>query len=182
MRRTSIYKMGMAASPPRARDGSAARRPAPARAGPAGKSRAAGSAPRSATRPASRRAYAIRSTSATAWVSWCQVAVSASSCLAAGAGQLVELGPPVVVGRPPPRGDPAAPLQPVQGGVQRALRHLQRGARDLVEALRDGPAVLRPERQRLEDQQIECALREVEPLVRHVCPLSLLQETIREPL
>ena len=46
--------------------------------------------------------------------------------------------------------------------VERALGDLQRVARDLANPLGDGPAVQRPERERLEDQEIERALREVE--------------------
>ena len=36
--------------------------------------------------------------------------------------------------------------------------------------------MLRLERERLENEQVERALREVEPVVVHECPLRLLQE------
>jgi hypothetical protein len=45
-----------------------------------------------------------------------------------------------------------------------------------MEPLRDGPAVLRAQGERLQDEEVEGALREIESLVGHGCPLALLQE------
>src|SRR5215510_1330955 len=74
-------------------------------------------------------------------------------------GELVVLRTPVVVGRAPARLDPAAPLEPVERRVERSLLDLQRGAGDLMEPLGDRPAVLRLERDRLENEEVEGALR-----------------------
>ena len=57
--------------------------------------------------------------------------------------------------------DPGLLLEAVKGRVKRALLHLQRFFRDLLDALRDRPAVLGLEGERLEDQQVESALYEV---------------------
>src|SRR5262245_39652757 len=73
--------------------------------------------------------------------------------LAARPRQLVVLRAAVVVGRGPARADPTAPLEPMERRIERALAHVERVARDLLEALRDRPAVLGLERQGLEDQQ-----------------------------
>jgi hypothetical protein len=49
--------------------------------------------------------------------------------------------------------------------IQGALADLQRRGGDLMEPLRDRPAMARLERERFENQEIECALRKIE-LVR----------------
>src|SRR4051812_35443582 len=62
--------------------------------------------------------------------------------------------------------------------IEGALGHLEDVLGDLLDALRDGPAVLRLERERSEDQQIERALREIDAFATHepVSPFALLQE------
>src|SRR3954467_8068675 len=72
--------------------------------------------------------------------------------LAAGARQLVVLGIAVVVRRGPPRLDPAAALEAMQRRVERSLLNLDDARGDLVEPLGDRPAMLRFERQGLEDE------------------------------
>jgi hypothetical protein len=52
-------------------------------------------------------------------------------------------------------------FEPVQGGVERALLHLQRFFGDLLDALGDRPTVFGLERNRLENQQIQRALDEI---------------------
>src|SRR5262245_59731838 len=74
-------------------------------------------------------------------------------------GELVVLRAAVVVRSAPRRFDPALPFETMQGGVERTLTDVQRGARDLMEALRDRPPMLRGEGNCLEDQQVERALR-----------------------
>jgi hypothetical protein len=49
----------------------------------------------------------------------------------------------------------------MEGGVEGALLHRQHVAREQLDAFRDGPPVERLARERLEDQQIESALKEV---------------------
>src|SRR3954470_15920950 len=61
------------------------------------------------------------------------------------AGELVVLGAPIVVGGAPFGADPSASLEAMEGGVERPLRDLQRGARDLLNALGDRPSMLRAE-------------------------------------
>ena len=46
----------------------------------------------------------------------------------------------------------------MERGVERSLRYLERGRRDLADALGDRPAVLRLERDGLEDEEVERAL------------------------
>jgi hypothetical protein len=53
-------------------------------------------------------------------------------------------------------------LEAMKRGIERALLHLQDVARQLLNAARDGPSVLRFELQRFEDQKIEGALDEVD--------------------
>src|SRR6266849_5335883 len=77
---------------------------------------------------------------------------------------------PVVLRCPPARFDPATALQPVQRGVQRTLLNLQCIARNLLDSLGDGPAMLRFERQRSQDQQVQGALRQVDAFDGHVLP------------
>src|SRR5213592_3376249 len=91
--------------------------------------------------------------------------------------QLVILGAPVVLRSPPFGLDPTSPLQSMQGGIERTLLDAQNVAGDLLNALRNAPAVLRFEGQGLEDQQVECSLRKVDPFVYHkMFPFWLLQE------
>src|SRR5579863_4785344 len=79
----------------------------------------------------------------------------------AGSRQAVELGAAVVLGDPPFGGDRALLFEPVERRVERALGHGKDVAGDLLDALRDAPAVLRLERQRAQDEEIEGALKHV---------------------
>src|SRR5262245_51675561 len=76
--------------------------------------------------------------------------------------QRVELCLAIVLGGAPLGPDPAAPLQPVQRRIERALLDAQRILRDLLNAIGDRPPVLRLEGERLEDQEIESPLRQIE--------------------
>src|SRR5215813_289959 len=62
----------------------------------------------------------------------------------AGGGQFVIFGLPVVLRRPPLRGDPALRLQPVQRRIQRPLAHPQYILRNPLYALCNVPSVSRP--------------------------------------
>src|SRR5262249_15447785 len=80
---------------------------------------------------------------------------------AARAGERIELRG-ARAGRVAPLGlDPALLLEPVQRGVQRALLHLQLVARHLLDPLRDGPPVLRLERQRAQNQDVQRPLNQI---------------------
>jgi len=78
--------------------------------------------------------------------------------LAATLRQLVKLGFAIILGRSPFRLDPSASLQSVQCRVKGALSNLERIAGNLLYALGDCPAVLRPQRNRFENQNIEGSL------------------------
>src|SRR6476661_4262870 len=80
---------------------------------------------------------------------------------AASLRQLVELRVPSRVGLAPLRRNEPLLLETVQCRIQRPLRDLENVLRHLLDALRDRPAVLRLDSQRLEDQQIERALDEI---------------------
>ena len=86
---------------------------------------------------------------------------------AAGGGKFVILRAAIIFGSAPAGFDPAATLQAVQRGVQRALLDLQNVFGDLLNTFRNGPAMLRLESNRFEDEQIESALRQIEFCGRH---------------
>src|SRR6516165_8921736 len=90
--------------------------------------------------------------------------------------QFVVFRPPVVLRSAPARLDPPAPLQTVQRRIQRPLPHLQDPAGHLVDALGNGPTVLRSERQRAQNQKIERALRKIEHRFRHASPLRFYRK------
>src|SRR4029077_20837934 len=62
------------------------------------------------------------------------------------------------------------------------LLNAQNIARNLLDALRDGPAMLRFKKERLQNEDVHGTLRKFEMCSRHIVPLSLLQETIRDLL
>jgi hypothetical protein len=55
-------------------------------------------------------------------------------------------------------------FEPVEGGIERSLLDAQDVVRHLLDATRDRPAVLRFELQRLEDEEVERSLNEVDGL------------------
>ena len=61
----------------------------------------------------------------------------------------------------PVRGQQPAVFEPVESGIERALRHLHDVARDQLKALRDAVAVNGPAGDDLKDQQVERALGEI---------------------
>jgi len=93
-------------------------------------------------------------------------------------GQFVVLGAAIVVGGAPVRLDPSAALEAVEGRIERSLLDAEDLFGDLLDALGDGPAVLRAERERAEDEEVERALRKFDTRNRHV-PLYLLQDNVR---
>ena len=84
-------------------------------------------------------------------------------------GELVDPGSAIVLRATPFRFDPAAAFQAVQRGIERALRDSEGRFGDLVQSLRNGPAVHGLEGQGLEDQEIESPLGQVE-LAAHGFP------------
>ncbi len=76
--------------------------------------------------------------------------------------------------------NPTAALKAVQSGIQRTLLNAEHIAGDLLDAFRNGPAVLRTQGESPEDEQIQSALGEIQFFVRHeVLHLLLGQEKIR---
>src|SRR5687767_6135187 len=67
----------------------------------------------------------------------------------------IEPGTPVVLRRSPLGVDPSALLEAAQGGVQRALVHRENVARDLLDYLRDPPAVHAFMAQHAQDEEVE---------------------------
>src|SRR5690348_3324352 len=102
--------------------------------------------------------------------------------VSSGLRQLVVLRMPAVFSHGPFGLDPAAPLQAMQRRVERALFDAQHVFGNLLNALRNGPAVLRLKRQRLEDQQIECSLWKVDTAVGHKLPCYFYSGILLPPL
>src|SRR5215471_21826624 len=73
----------------------------------------------------------------------------------------VELGSPIVFGRFPLGRDPAFLLQLVQRWIEGAVADLENISRNLLQALPDGPAMQRLERQYLQEQQIQGSLDKI---------------------
>ena len=74
------------------------------------------------------------------------------------AAQRVELRSPVVLGGAPRRREPALLLEPMEGGIERSVAHLQDVARHLLEPLADAVPVHGLRRKNLQEQQVEGAL------------------------
>ena len=81
---------------------------------------------------------------------------------AAGPGEGVEPRLAVVGRDAPLRGDPALGFEPLQRGVERAVVHQQLVARRLLDRARDALAVLGPENEGAEDEDVERALQQGE--------------------
>src|SRR5215467_2380092 len=77
------------------------------------------------------------------------------------ASERVELGSPIVFGRFPLGCDPAFLLQFVQRWIEGAVADLENVSRNLLQALPDGPAMQRLERQNLQKQQIQSPLDKI---------------------
>ena len=85
---------------------------------------------------------------------------------AAGPRDRVELRPSVVLGAAPRRRNPAAMLEAQERGVDGSLVQLQRVVADLLDAARDAVAVQGAHAlERLQDHQIERALKDIRPCV-----------------
>jgi hypothetical protein len=57
--------------------------------------------------------------------------------------------------------DPALPQHPLEGGIERALLDPEHVAGELIDPLADAPTVHRLEGQRLQDQQLEGAGKQI---------------------
>src|SRR6266404_3014779 len=69
--------------------------------------------------------------------------------------------------------DPSASLQPVQCRIQRSLLHLKHAAGNLLDAFGNRPAVLRAQRNRLQNQKVQRSLRKIDAFfVAHTPPLA----------
>src|ERR1041384_7444807 len=78
--------------------------------------------------------------------------------------QAIELGAAVVLREPPLRFDPAPPLEPVQGGIERPFFNQKGGVGALPDPGCNVVAMGRPPGEGLEDQEIEGALQETQIL------------------
>jgi hypothetical protein len=82
--------------------------------------------------------------------------------VAAGGGELVELGALAFVGEGPFGGDPALGFEAVEGGVEGAGFDLEDVLGGLFDVLGDGVSVGGAEEEGAEDEEVERALEEVE--------------------
>src|SRR5665647_1057213 len=73
----------------------------------------------------------------------------------------VVLRAPIVLGGLPLAVDPPALLEPLQRRVERSLIHIERAARELLDALADPPPVHGLEGERLEHEEVERAAENV---------------------
>ena len=85
----------------------------------------------------------------------------AGQLLAALRRQLIELRLSPVARLAPLRFEPAALLQAVQRGIERALLDLQNFLGNLPDSLGDAVPVNRTKRDNLQDQQVQCSLQEI---------------------
>ena len=86
--------------------------------------------------------------------------VSIVSCLATDRRERVEASAAIVVGRAPRALDPAALLESLERGVERSVVDEERVAGPRLDGDGDAVAVMRPERQHAEDEEIERSLEE----------------------
>src|SRR5207253_4663198 len=90
--------------------------------------------------------------------------------------QFIKLGAAIVLRYSPARGDPVLALQAMERGIQRALLHKQNFAGNLVDALRNRPAVQGLQSDGAENQAVQSALREIDSAVRHSFPYHFYRE------
>jgi len=90
--------------------------------------------------------------------------------------QFIKLGAAIVLRYSPARGDPVLALQAMERGIQRALLHKQNFAGNLVDALRNRPAVQGLQSDGAENQEVQSALREIDSAVRHSFPYHFYRE------
>ena len=64
----------------------------------------------------------------------------------------------------------------MQGRIKRPLLYLKNVTRHLLNALGNGPTVLRTKRERSQDKEVESTLRKVDPLGWHVFPFRFYTE------
>src|SRR5690606_3503915 len=95
--------------------------------------------------------------------------------LTAPRGQRVVLRATVRLRQPPLGCDPATPLDAVQRGVQRAILDLQHAIRRVADPASNRIAMTGAEDQRLEYEQVECALEQIQILVAHRCSPQVLR-------
>src|SRR5690242_17823705 len=88
-------------------------------------------------------------------------------------GKLVEARAAVVLRRCPRRRNPAARLQPAEGGVERAVVDVEHAARDGLDRLRELPPVGGAGAKELQDNEVESALEQVDLLFGHGAPLEM---------
>src|SRR3954470_18626475 len=93
---------------------------------------------------------------------------------AAGSGEAVILGPAVVLRRDPLGFEQPLVLEPVERWIESSLLHEQRAIRDLLDSQQHAVSVQLAERDRLQDQQVEGAGKQVGLIGHRVLFLSAL--------
>src|ERR1044072_3357708 len=85
-----------------------------------------------------------------------------------GACELVELRFAAGFVYVPARRDPTFLLDAIEGGIQRSMFDIQHFVGELAEALDDPVTVQLAQRERLENQHVECSLQQIGLIFRHV--------------
>src|SRR4030095_11224710 len=96
-----------------------------------------------------------------------------------GTREPIDLRPAPVVRRCPRGSDPALLLEPLERGEHRARLDIKGVACELANTTRDAPPVLRFERERTKDQQIQRALEQVGGSIHVDCPVDSLSEHLK---
>src|SRR5271165_5064228 len=88
-----------------------------------------------------------------------------------GSGERVKAGAAIVLRLTPLAFDPVPALKTIDGGVEGPLQDFEALAGDLLDAQQDAVAMQRTERDRLEDEHLECALREFNRFRQRLSPI-----------
>src|SRR4029077_15884164 len=99
-----------------------------------------------------------------------------------GSGERVKAGAAIVLRLTPRAFDPAAALKTIDGGVEGTLQEFEALAGDLLDAQQDAVAMQRTERDRLEDEHLECALREFNWFRQKLSPIWKRRLYARSPI
>src|SRR3981189_697474 len=88
-----------------------------------------------------------------------------------GSGERVKAGAAIVLRNTPLAFDPAPALKTIDGNVEGTLQDFEALAGDLLDAQQDAVAMQRTDRDRLEDEHLECALWEFNRFRQRLSPI-----------
>jgi hypothetical protein len=88
-----------------------------------------------------------------------------------GSGERVKARTAIVLRLTPLAFDPALALKTIDGGVEGTLQDFEALTGDLLDAQQDSVAMQRAKRDRLEDEHLECALREFNRFRQKLSPI-----------